>query len=108
GCVDGGTIGPRGGETRVEEGALRQRGLVISSALALSPQSVALGGTISGTVTYKNTNRAAITVNNILIAGRPPNFVPGVGPYDDFSPSSGPVTIAGGASYTLAASRMIA
>lgn len=83
-------------------------GLVIDQALTLDKTSLpATGGTLTGTVRYKNTSTSALTVNNIIIAGRPPGGTNLGGPYYDFSPSSGSITIQPGATYTLTASRSI-
>src|SRR5262249_42475628 len=43
--------------------------------------------------------------NAIVITARPPGGTNGGGPFDDFSPSAGPLTLAAGATVAVAASR---
>src|SRR5207247_4941732 len=59
----------------------------------------------NATVTYKNGTGSAVTINDIVIAGRPPAGTNSGGPYADLSPESGLVTVAAGATVTLSASR---
>src|SRR5204862_7167635 len=46
--------------------------LSIVSPLTLDKTTVNPGQTLNATVTYKNTGGSAVTVNSIVIAGRPP------------------------------------
>src|SRR5207247_8422159 len=59
----------------------------------------------NATVTYKNGTGSAVTINDIVIAGRPPAGTNSGGPYADLSPESGLVTVNPGATVTLSASR---
>jgi hypothetical protein len=85
-----------------------QGSLAITSPLALSEASVAPGDTVTGTITYQNTSSAAVTLNAIVIAARPPGGTHGGGPYDDFEPYAAPLTLPPGASTTVTATRTFA
>ncbi len=76
--------------------------LVISVPLALDKTSVKIGETLSGTVSYRNTSAAPITVQKMVIAGC---FL-GVVQYLDLAPQPANVTIQPGATYTVTASRL--
>ena len=82
--------------------------VTISTPLVLDKASVAVGQTIGGTVTYKNTGSTAVTINTVVIAGRGPGGSNASGPYFDFtSTTPGPYTIPAGATLTVRASRTI-
>ncbi len=77
----------------------------VSSALELSNTNPRPGETVTARVTYTNATASAVSVKDIVIAGRPPGGSHGGGPYSDFAPTKGAATIAAGASMTLEASR---
>jgi polygalacturonase len=79
--------------------------IVISSALALSAGTVTPGGTLTGTVTYRNDGSSSGTIAQINIAVRPPGGTNSGGPFADMAPTQGSVTLAPGESVTLQASR---
>lgn len=58
--------------------------IAFSSPVQLSAQSVALGGTLTGVATLRNTGGSPITLRDIVIAGRPPNGTNKGGPFLDF------------------------
>lgn len=88
--------------------AATNQGLVIDTALTLDKSSIAAsGGTITGIVKYRNTNSSPLTIDEIVIAGRPPGGTNQNGPYYDFTPGATNVTLQAGAVYTLTASRVI-
>jgi hypothetical protein len=82
-------------------------GLVIDGALALSTTSPRLGDTLTGAVTYRNCASAPVSVQDIVITSRPPNATHAGGPYDDFAPSRGAVTVPAGGSVIVSASRTL-
>jgi hypothetical protein len=100
GAIDAGAIdaGDAGGTTGAG-------GFVISVPLALDKSTVTAGNTLHGTVTYKNTSAAPITVNEIVIGGRPPGGQNAGGPYEDLAPNIAPTTVQPGATITLSSSR---
>src|SRR5213076_1741127 len=77
----------------------------VSTALQLDKTTVKPGQTLNATVTYKNSSGSAVTVNDIIIASRPPGGTNSGGPYDDLSPVAGVTTVQPGATVTLSASR---
>jgi endoglucanase len=77
----------------------------ISDPLVLDQPAVHAGQTLGGTVTYRNCSSAAVSVQEARIAGRPPGGTHAGGPYEDFTPYQGPVTVPVGGTLTLAASR---
>src|SRR5204863_10179645 len=79
--------------------------LSIVSPLTLDKTTVNPGQTLNATVTYKNTGGSAVTVNAIVIAGRPPGATKAGGPYADLSPQLGVTTIQPGATLQVSASR---
>src|ERR1700722_5747721 len=95
------------GEHAANEATALATQVAISSALRLSAASVDQGGTISGTVTYKNTGTSPVTIEAIVIAGRPPGGTHTGGPFDDFSPNQKTITLKAGGTVTVAASRVI-
>ena len=82
-------------------------GLGVSTALHLDKTSVNPGQTLNATVTYKNSSSSAMTINAIVIAGRPPGGANSGGPYADLSPTAGVTTVNPGATVTLSASRAL-
>src|SRR5712671_1908395 len=80
-------------------------GLAISTPLALDKTNLAAGDTLRGTVTYQNTGAAAISVQAVMIGGRPPGGTNAAGPYRDLTPQLAARTVQPGATVTLAASR---
>lgn len=81
--------------------------LKIEVPLVLNRTSVAPGEQITGQVTYANTGAQPVALRNLVIAGRPPGGTNGGGPYLDFAPGNGAVTVAPGARVTLQGSRTI-
>ncbi|HEY3816806.1 MAG TPA: cellulase family glycosylhydrolase [Polyangiaceae bacterium] len=79
--------------------------LQITTALALSETNVKVGDQVKGTVTYTNPTASAVTLQNFVVAARPPGGSHAGGPYDDFGPYDGPVTLAPGQSVTVTATR---
>ena len=70
--------------------AVAAGGLVISSPLILDKTDLVLGDTLNATVTYTNTSASSITLQHVVIAGRPPGGTDAGGPYADLTPSMGP------------------
>src|SRR5207249_9389431 len=66
--------------------------LSILTALQLDKTTLSAGQTLNATVTYKNTSASAVTVNTIVIAGRPPGGSNDGGPYLDLTPATGATT----------------
>src|SRR5262249_3070356 len=77
----------------------------VSTPLALDHTSVTPGMTLHATVTYRNGTSAPVTIQRLVIAGRPPGGTHAGGPYDDLAPQLGATTVQPGATVTLAASR---
>jgi hypothetical protein len=77
----------------------------LAVTFALDQASIGAGGTITGTVTYTNHDLASVSMQELVIAGRPPGGTHSGGPYDDFSPSASSLVIPAGGAYTLVASR---
>lgn len=96
------------GDVEDRAAALSSSSFVITSALSLSSPSIAAGGTVTAKVTYTNQGEKPITVNDVVVAGRPPGGSHAGGPYLDFAPYSGAQTVAPGASFTLTATRAFA
>ena len=63
------------------------------------------GQTLNATVTYKNSSSSAVTINNLVIASRPPGATKAGGPYLDLSPIISATTVQPGATIQLSASR---
>jgi poly(3-hydroxybutyrate) depolymerase len=80
---------------------------VISSPLQLDKNSVQQGETITGTVTFQNCNSLPLAVQRFIIGGRPPGGTHTGGPFDDFTPDHGAVTLPVGGTLTITASRAI-
>jgi hypothetical protein len=76
----------------------------VSSPLQYSAASVTAGGQLTGSATIKNLGTASLTVQNVVLASRPPGGTNTGGPYDDFG-SVGPITLAGGQSLTITKTR---
>jgi len=93
------------GTGTVTPGAAGDGGLIISRSLALNPNPVTLGQTVTATVTYTNTGATPISLQTIVVAGRPPAGTNLGGPFDDFAPASGALTLNSGASQTVATTR---
>jgi hypothetical protein len=79
--------------------------LRIATALTFSETNVQAGDTVTGTVTYTNPGSGSVTIQAIAIAARPPGGTHTGGPFDDFSPYAGPLTLAPGQSVTVTATR---
>jgi hypothetical protein len=79
--------------------------MTIVTALALDKTTVTAGQTLYATVTYKNTGSSAITVNEVVIASRPPGGTNSGGPYKDLSPALKSTTVQAGATLLVSASR---
>ncbi len=100
------TLGPASGLVLL--GALSApEVLSVYQSLHLNKTTVARGGSISGTVTYKNNTNASITVQGIWITVRPPGGAHSGGPYEPMAPSQGVTTVQPGQSVTLTASRTV-
>lgn len=85
-----------------------EQGLILETPLTLDKTTLpASGGTISGTVKYRNNSSSPISILKLVIAGRPPGGENYAGPYYDFTPEANQITIQPGAVYTLNASRTI-
>jgi hypothetical protein len=82
-----------------------QGSLQITTPLSLSEDNVNPGDTVTGTVTYTNASASTVTLDDIVVAARPPGGTHAGGPYDDFGPYSGPVTLAPGQAVTVTATR---
>jgi hypothetical protein len=82
--------------------------LEISTPLRLDRATVAIGETITGSVTYRNPGAAALTIRGIAIGARPPGGTNVGGPKLDFAPGRGATTVPAGGTVTLTASRTIA
>ncbi len=79
----------------------------ISRPLQLDRTTVGVGQVITGSIIYKNNSSSPVTLEEMVIAGRPPGGTNLNGPYLDFSPKQGSVTVQPGQSVTLTASRTI-
>jgi hypothetical protein len=79
--------------------------LAISSPLSLGKTTVRPGEILTGSVTYRNTTSAPVSISEILIASRPPGGTRAGGPYADLVPVKGASTVAAGATVSLTASR---
>ena len=77
---------------------------VVVSRSCTSPSSVTIGGTAKAQGTLENTGGTAITLPEVILAGRPPGGTNGGGPFDDFSPTSTNVVLNPGATFTIKAS----
>jgi endoglucanase len=77
----------------------------ISAPLDLDHAAIEAGQTLTGSVTYKNCSSAAVSVQEVRIAGRRPGATHAGGPYDDLTPYQGPVTVPVGGTLALTASR---
>jgi endoglucanase len=80
-------------------------GLVISTPLSLDKTTVAAGQSVSGHVTYQNCSTTPISLQEIVIAGRPPGGTHAAGPYSDLAPTRGALTLAANDTITVTASR---
>jgi len=79
--------------------------LTITAPLSLNTHQIASGSTVTGTVTYTNNTSNTISINNLVIAARPPGGTNEGGPYEDFNPEAGAQTFSPGQSRTFTASR---
>ena len=79
--------------------------LTLTSGVALSASSAAVGQTVSATVTYTNQSGSPQTIKTIALAARPPGGTHAGGPYDDFLPYAPSTTVQPGASITVKATR---
>lgn len=91
----------------VKNAAAPTGGFVIDQALTLDRSTAAVGETITGTVRYRNDGAAAVTVQQLVIAARPPGADLATGPFWDFSPGLGALTVQPGQTVTLTASRTV-
>src|SRR5439155_23409166 len=76
-----------------------------SSTLQLDKTIVTSGQTLYAIVTYTNSSSSAVTINNLVIASRPPVSTKAGGPYLDLSPIVSVTTVQPGATIQLSASR---
>src|SRR5438552_2467889 len=105
-CQDAGEVQYGGPSAKSNRTQLVSGALVISSPLTLDKTSVVAGDTLGATVTYQNTSSIPISVQAIVIAGRPPGATDAGGPYQfDLTPALGSQTIPAGGSVTLNAAR---
>src|SRR5947208_1809215 len=104
-CQDAGEVQYGGPSAKSNRTQLVSGALVISSPLTLDKTNVVAGDTLGGTVTYQNTSSIAISVQALVIGGRPPGGTNGGGPYYDLTPQLAAQTVQPGATVTLAASR---
>jgi endoglucanase len=94
GCPAGGPDGCNG-----------STGFAISAPLTLDKTTVQAGQALTGEVTYKNCSSAAVSVQQVVIAGRRPGASHSGGPYDDLMPVQGAVSLSAGGTLTITASR---
>src|SRR5207237_9362533 len=95
-----------GPSAKATSAQLASEALVNSRPLTLDKTNVVAGDTLGGTVTYQNTSSIAISVQAIVIAGRPPGATDAGGPYQfDLTPALGSQTIPAGGSVTLNTTR---
>src|SRR5438132_9921843 len=104
-CQDAGEVQYGGPSAKSNRTQLVSGALVISTPLTLDKTNVVAGDTLGGTVTYQNTSSIAISVQALVIGGRPPGGTNGGGPYYDLTPQLAAQTVQPGATVTLAASR---
>jgi glucuronoarabinoxylan endo-1,4-beta-xylanase len=86
--------------------AERLDGLEVTSPLQLSSSTVAIGQTLTGTVTLHNPTLSPIVLQADDIAARPPGGTNSGGPYLDLYDGPG-TTVAPGASFTLSQGRAV-
>ena len=79
----------------------------MSSPLQLDKTSVQQGETITGSVTFQNCNSLPLAVQRFIIGARPPGGTHTGGPFDDFTPDHGAITLPVGGTVTITASRAI-
>ena len=84
--------------------AVPAAGVTVSRPLSVDADTISPGATLHAAATLTNTSTAAISLQNLAIAGRPPGGTNPGGPYDDLA-STGPVTIQAGGVYTVQGSR---
>jgi uncharacterized repeat protein (TIGR01451 family) len=82
-----------------------QDGALLLSALSFSETTVNPGDTVTAAVTLTNNGTASVTVQSVIIAGRPPGGTHTGGPFDDFAPALASQTLGPGASVTVTATR---
>jgi uncharacterized repeat protein (TIGR01451 family) len=97
--------GTSGKEATATGSQALQGSLQITTALSLSAYDVDAGTTVTGTVTYTNTGSHSVKIDDIAVAARPPGGTHTGGPFDDFGPYSGPMTLAAGQAVTVTATR---
>jgi hypothetical protein len=100
------TPAPGGGYSSIATLALSLT-LKTVSPIALNTTTLVQGQTLTATITYQNPNSFAVTVNQMVLASRPPGGTNTGGPYDNLSPAWGVTTIQPGATLQLSASRTI-
>ena len=79
--------------------------VVITQQCSLSRIDVHYGDTVSASGVLQNTGSTAVTLLDVVLAGRPPGGVNSGGPYADFAPAQQNVTLAAGESRLFYASR---
>ena len=102
--VVGCSAAPTERDSHFSGGAL-DSSLTLTSGVTLSASSVAVGQTVTATVTYTNETGSPQTINAIALAARPPGGTHAGGPYDDFQPYASSTTVQPGGSITATASR---
>ncbi|MBA3943379.1 MAG: cellulase family glycosylhydrolase [Herpetosiphonaceae bacterium] len=79
----------------------QQGSITVVSPLTLTPHLVAFGQTLTGQATIQNTGTASATLNEVIIAIRPPGGTNGGGPFNyDFGAQTN-ITLAPGESRTI-------
>lgn len=81
--------------------------LDITHPLQLDRTEVAPGETLTGTIGFTNHGSSAVTVQQVVIAARPPGADLAAGPYWDLTPALGATTVAPGAALTVTATRTV-
>jgi endoglucanase len=87
------------------EGCNGSTGFAISVPLSLDKTTVQAGQALTGEATYKNCSSAAMSVQQVVIAGRRPGASHSGGPYDDLMPVQGAIVLPAGDTLTITASR---
>src|SRR5713101_5689317 len=80
-------------------------GVYVTQQCTLSATTVAPGQTLSATGSLWNNTTTALSLLEVVLAGRPPGGTNAGGPFDDFGPVSGAISVGAGATYTLRSSR---
>jgi hypothetical protein len=108
GCMSSGDAPEDGNDLGSVNAAASSDALVVSTALKLSSTAPKPGDTITASVTYRNPGTKSVSVKTIVIAGRPPGGTNGGGPYKDFAPAKGALTLAAGGSVTVSGTLALA